>query len=159
MNIKYMKVSLFEISYKKKWTFSRHSNLLRCTCISPHMFTPKEDQEGWTNGRFPHTKLKLLWAPFLHAHTSLTVLRKSLRHCAHIAKWVLFRCWLRFNGLKSLVLKIAMLKNACKRYVFVTAQHSNITWACNRDRDDNPKSRPVDKFQPDNCVYQYIAHP
>ncbi len=27
--------------------------------ISPHVFTPKEDQEGWTNGRFPHTKLKL----------------------------------------------------------------------------------------------------
>ncbi len=26
--------------------------------ISPHMFTPK-DQEGWTNGRFLHTKLKL----------------------------------------------------------------------------------------------------
>ncbi len=25
----------------------------------PHVFTPKEDQEGWTNGRFPHTKLKL----------------------------------------------------------------------------------------------------
>ncbi len=28
-------------------------------CISPHVFTPKEDQEGWTNGRFTHTKLKL----------------------------------------------------------------------------------------------------
>ncbi len=28
MNLKYMKVSLFEI------TFSRHSNLLRCTCSS-----------------------------------------------------------------------------------------------------------------------------
>ncbi len=27
-----MKVSLFEITYKKKWTFSRHSNLLKCTC-------------------------------------------------------------------------------------------------------------------------------
>ncbi len=27
--------------------------------ISPHVFTPKEDQEGWTNGRFPHTKSKL----------------------------------------------------------------------------------------------------
>ncbi len=26
---------------------------------SPHVFTPKVDQEGWTNGRFPHTKLKL----------------------------------------------------------------------------------------------------
>ncbi len=24
------------------------------TCLQP-----KEDQEGWTNGRFPHTKLKL----------------------------------------------------------------------------------------------------
>ncbi len=32
MNLKYMKFSLFEISYNKKWTFSRHSNLLRCTC-------------------------------------------------------------------------------------------------------------------------------
>ncbi len=27
--------------------------------ISPHVFTPKEDQEGSTNGRFPHTKLKM----------------------------------------------------------------------------------------------------
>ncbi len=26
--------------------------------ISPHVFTPKEDQEGWTNGRFPHTKTR-----------------------------------------------------------------------------------------------------
>ncbi len=33
MSLKYMKVSLFEISYKKNWTFSWHSNLLRCTCI------------------------------------------------------------------------------------------------------------------------------
>ncbi len=33
MNLKYMKVSLFEISYKNKLTFPRHSNLLRCTCI------------------------------------------------------------------------------------------------------------------------------
>ncbi len=33
MNLKYMKVSLFEISYKKKLTLSRHSNVLRCTCI------------------------------------------------------------------------------------------------------------------------------
>ncbi len=32
MNLKYMKVSLFEITCKKKWTFSRHSNSLRCTC-------------------------------------------------------------------------------------------------------------------------------
>ncbi len=28
MNLKYMKVSLFEISYKKKWTFSPYSNFL-----------------------------------------------------------------------------------------------------------------------------------
>ncbi len=36
MNLKYMKASLFEITYKKKWTFSRHSNLLRCTCINEY---------------------------------------------------------------------------------------------------------------------------
>ncbi len=39
MNLKYMKVSLFEITYKKKWTFSRHSNLLRCTCIFMYIYT------------------------------------------------------------------------------------------------------------------------
>ncbi len=37
-----MKVSLFEISYKKKYTFSRHSNLLRCTCtdfrVVPYLY-------------------------------------------------------------------------------------------------------------------------
>ncbi len=38
MNLKYMKVSLFEITYKKKWTFSRHSNLLRCTCTHFKIF-------------------------------------------------------------------------------------------------------------------------
>ncbi len=34
MNLKYMKVSLFEIT----WTFSRHSNLLRCTCNFPSVW-------------------------------------------------------------------------------------------------------------------------
>ncbi len=38
MNLKYMKVSLFEITYKKKITFSRHSNLLRCTCIYIYIY-------------------------------------------------------------------------------------------------------------------------
>ncbi len=33
MNLKYMKVSLFEITYKKKITFSRHSNLLSIKSI------------------------------------------------------------------------------------------------------------------------------
>ncbi len=28
-----MKVSLFEICYQKKWTFSRYSIFLRCTCM------------------------------------------------------------------------------------------------------------------------------
>ncbi len=41
MNLKYMNVSLFEITYKKKITFSRHSNLLRCTCISILTFSKK----------------------------------------------------------------------------------------------------------------------
>ncbi len=30
---KYMKVSLFEISYKKKWTFSQYSISFKCTCV------------------------------------------------------------------------------------------------------------------------------
>ncbi len=47
MNLKYMKVSLFEISYKKKWTFSRHYNLLRCTCMCPLQF--------WLKSRVPWT--------------------------------------------------------------------------------------------------------
>ncbi len=33
-----MKVSLFEITYKKKLTFSRYSNLLRCTCIYIYIY-------------------------------------------------------------------------------------------------------------------------
>ncbi len=33
MNLKYMKVSLFETSYKNFVTFSPYSNFLRCTCI------------------------------------------------------------------------------------------------------------------------------
>ncbi len=33
MHLKYMKVSLFEITYKKKWTFPRHSNLLSICMI------------------------------------------------------------------------------------------------------------------------------
>ncbi len=43
MNLKYMKVSLFAINYKKKLTFSRHSNSLRCTCILDHCYTAIKD--------------------------------------------------------------------------------------------------------------------
>ncbi len=35
MNLEYMKVSLFEISKKKKKTFSRYLNFFRCTYMSP----------------------------------------------------------------------------------------------------------------------------
>ncbi len=37
----------------------RCPNIYGPDCISLHVFTPKEDQDGCTNGRFPHTKLKL----------------------------------------------------------------------------------------------------
>ncbi len=36
MNLKHMKVSLFEISYKNKYTFSPYSIFFRCTCIKHH---------------------------------------------------------------------------------------------------------------------------
>ncbi len=35
---------------------------------------------------------------------------RALRQRTHIAKWVLFHCWLHFNGLKSLVFKPQFLK-------------------------------------------------
>ncbi len=34
MNLKYMKVSLFETSYKKKWTFSPDAPVYVCVCVS-----------------------------------------------------------------------------------------------------------------------------
>ncbi len=43
----------------KIWLLMSETNRGPSYHISPHVFTPKEDQEGWTNGRFPHTKLKL----------------------------------------------------------------------------------------------------
>ncbi len=36
---------------------------------------------------------------------------------------------------------------------------SNLTLEHNRDKDDSPKSLPVDRFLPVNSVYQYISHP
>ncbi len=59
-----------------------------------------------------------LWAPSSRAHTSLTMLKNSLSDSVHIAKWVLFRCWLDFNGLKSLVFKPQCLKT-CENYTFL----------------------------------------
>ncbi len=32
-NLFYSRISQFELNYWNKWTFPRHSNLLRCTCI------------------------------------------------------------------------------------------------------------------------------
>ncbi len=37
-NLKYMKVSLFEISYKKKVIFLPYSNFLRCTCMYIYIY-------------------------------------------------------------------------------------------------------------------------
>ncbi len=35
MNLKYINVSLFEIIYKEKFTFSRYSDVLSCTIQIP----------------------------------------------------------------------------------------------------------------------------
>ncbi len=39
MNIKYMKVSLFEISYKKKWTLSPYYIFFLCNCLPVYLRT------------------------------------------------------------------------------------------------------------------------
>ncbi len=36
---------------------------------------------------------------------------------------------------------------------------SDVTWACNCNREHSPKSLSLDKFLPVNCVYRYIAYP
>ncbi len=45
INIKYMKVSLFEISYRKKWTSLPYSNFLRCTCNSRKDITERRQRK------------------------------------------------------------------------------------------------------------------
>ncbi len=32
-DLRFVEIDLFELNYWNKWTFPRHSNLLRCTCI------------------------------------------------------------------------------------------------------------------------------
>ncbi len=51
-------VSQFELNYWNKWTFPRHSNLLRCTCMYLFFFFQKEQyllfniSEGYTTFLF-----------------------------------------------------------------------------------------------------------
>ncbi len=41
LNLFNARVSQFELNYWNKWTFPRHSNLLRCTCKHPPWTLPK----------------------------------------------------------------------------------------------------------------------
>ncbi len=71
MNLKYMKVSLFEISYKKKISFSPYCNFLRCTCIIYYVnqalyFRPQKKKKNpgllhMKNHPLHMSKLKLLY--------------------------------------------------------------------------------------------------
>ncbi len=83
MNLKYMKVSLFEISYKKKWTFSRHSNLLRCTCIcKKKIFASKLSCELSNPVSLFLCKRRIFLLPPKTAHSSLH--DRSPRHETHL---------------------------------------------------------------------------
>ncbi len=42
LNLFNTQVSQFELNYWNKWTFPRHSNLLRCTCIAHKSYGQKE---------------------------------------------------------------------------------------------------------------------
>ncbi len=54
--------------------------------------------------------------------------------------------------------KLSILCKAVRTTIFIK-KISNLTLEHNRDKDDSPKSLPVDKFVPVNRVYQYISHP
>ncbi len=76
MNLKYMKVSLFEITYKTKLTFSRHSNLLRCTCRLGAVLGVLQDRfENLLNSiYFLHTCIYSLYTHTYYIDTSITFL-------------------------------------------------------------------------------------
>ncbi len=86
MNLKYMKVSLFEISYKKKTTLSRHSNLLRCTCIFNNVCPPKRFSQ-LKNARcsFENSQLAAL-------ENALVAQRFSSRDALVAMKWNIHGC-------------------------------------------------------------------
>ncbi len=71
--------------------------------ISPHMFTPKEDQEGWTNGQFPHTKLKLC-----HKGVLLQKLKGPPVHLSWRETLRFFHLWMSFLTLTKILLKLSL---------------------------------------------------
>ncbi len=103
MNLKYMKVSLFEISYKKKWTFSPYSNFFKmyrsyiisyinisyiflkyihvCVCIYIYIYIHNK----YTQHTHKLCKQKLLFWMHLFAINRLTArffIQKDLEKCS-----------------------------------------------------------------------------
>ncbi len=72
------RVSQFELNYWNKWTFPRHSNLLRCTCIHTYMCVCMKLQQVTTTAMVKNDHLKppvglsgLNYTIHWHIHTQI----------------------------------------------------------------------------------------
>ncbi len=65
-------LSLFEISYKKKLTFSQHSNSLRCTCVYIYIYNTYVQEHTCTLylRLQPLGPAPFLWQPWLYLYTA-----------------------------------------------------------------------------------------
>ncbi len=87
MNLKYMKVSLFEITYKKKWKSSRHSNLLRCTCTSRMDWGWEHFNFFWIIYSFNEDSYPILTHKGAEGHHSQQALQEDAKGVHEVPVW------------------------------------------------------------------------
>ncbi len=61
LNLFNTRVSQFELNYWNKWTFPRHANLLRCTCINTYTYQGFYCIKIFSELVFVPAKLYLMW--------------------------------------------------------------------------------------------------
>ncbi len=82
------RVSQFELNYWNKWTFPRHTNLLRCSCSSfitlalskyPHLQAASENLGSWLAASLPYEAMTLQAAFFARRHLMKLISDRFLR--------------------------------------------------------------------------------
>ncbi len=78
LNLFNTRFSQFELNYWNKWTFPRHSNLLRCTCV---FF------RGWIEIKYCHTTLNTSECDVYVINIEKSMEKHVSDHSNHIWKW------------------------------------------------------------------------
>ncbi len=88
LNLFNTRVSQFELNYWNKWTFPRHSNLFRCTCILENHFASlrKRWEWKWINS---HKKRLLEWSriPLVATEYLISLKRGTRMHTVWQHVW------------------------------------------------------------------------